>query len=71
MTCPAFLRPLLVVPAAVASVMLGGCVVGTVAGAAVGVAGATVKTGVKVAGATAGVAADGVGAVAHAATGGR
>ena len=55
---------------ALACVSLGGCVVGTVAGAAVGVAATTVKTGVKVTGAVAGAGVHARGAAVHAATGG-
>ncbi len=55
---------LLVAPA------LGGCVVTTVAGAAVGVTVLAVGTTAKVAGAAVGVAADGAGAAGHAVFGG-
>ena len=48
---------------------LSGCVVGTVAGAAVGVAATGVKAGASVAGAAVGVAADGVSAAGKAVTG--
>ena len=55
---------------AAACVSLSGCVVGTVAGAAVGVAATTVKTGVAVTGAAVGGAANATGAVVRTATGG-
>jgi hypothetical protein len=48
---------------------LGGCVVGTVAGAAVGVAATGVKAGASVAGAAVHVTADGVSAAGKAVTG--
>jgi hypothetical protein len=48
---------------------LSGCVVGTVAGAAVGVAATGVKASASVAGAAVGVAADGVSAAGKAVTG--
>jgi len=48
---------------------LSGCVVGTVAGAAVGVAATGVKAGASVAGAAVGVATDGVSAASKAMTG--
>jgi hypothetical protein len=48
---------------------LSGCVVGTVAGAAIGVAATGVKAGAQVAGAAVGVAADGVSAAGKAAAG--
>jgi len=48
---------------------LSGCVVGTVAGAAVGVAATGVKAGASVAGAAVGVAADGVSAAGKAVAG--
>ena len=63
-------RVLAAVLLAAASVSLGGCVVGTVAGAAVGVAATTVKTGVAVTGAAVGAAANTTGAVVRTATGG-
>ena len=62
------LSPVLLLAAACVS--LGGCVAGTVAGAAVGVAATTVKTGVKVTGAVAGAGVHATSAVVHAATGG-
>jgi len=49
---------------------LQGCVVTSVAGAAVGVTATAVKTTTKVAGTAVGVGADAVGAVGKAATGG-
>jgi hypothetical protein len=61
-----FGAPLLVLTGATA---LSGCVVGTVAGAAVGVAATGVKAGASVAGATVGVAANGVSAAGKAVTG--
>jgi len=48
---------------------VSGCVVGTVAGAAVGVAASGVKAGASVAGAAVGVATDGVSAAGKAVTG--
>jgi len=54
-----------------AAATLQACVVGTVAGAAVGVAATGVKAGAKVAGTAVGVTADTVGAAGHAVTGGK
>lgn len=54
-----------------AAATLQACVVGTVAGAAVGVAATGVKVGAKVAGTAVGVTADTVGAAGRAVTGGR
>ncbi len=48
---------------------LGGCVVGTVGGAAIGVAATTVKTGVRATGAVVRVGAKATGAVVRTATG--
>jgi hypothetical protein len=55
----------------IAAMALQSCVVGTVAGAAVGVAATGVKAGAKVAGAAVGVAADTAGAAGRAVTGGK
>lgn len=54
-----------------AAATLQACVVGTVAGAAVGVAATGVKAGAKVAGTVVGVTADAVGAAGHVVTGGK
>jgi len=56
--------------AALVAPTLGGCVVSTVAGAAVGVTASAVGATTKVAGAAVGVASDATGAVVHTVTGG-
>ena len=61
-------RATLVILAA-SALLLGGCVVGTVAGAAVGVAGAAVGTATKVTTTTVGVAADVTGGAVRTVTG--
>ncbi len=59
----------LIFAAPMCATALSGCVVGTVAGAAVGVAATGVKAGAHVAGAAVGVAADGVSAAGKAVAG--
>jgi len=55
---------------AILAVALQGCLVASVAGAGVGIAGAAIGTAAKVGGATVHVAGGAVGAVAHTVTGG-